>query len=665
MTRKSIFRNIVSLAWDLLIVYVGYFLTRLTFLATNWDAYAGTLSFAHACDLFRAGLLFDTSAIIYTNAIVLLLILLPFHLKERPGYYRVVRWIYVVINALCLYANLIDCVYFPYTGKRTTVSVFSEFSNEGAGNMTKIFAEQFLANWYLVLLAAALTWALWRLFRPAAGKTQKAARPKRLLPYYIVHTLALAIAIPLCIGGMRGGFTTAVRPITISNANQYADVPAETGIILNTPFSLIRTFNKTPFITPNYMSDDEAAQLYSPVHMPDSAATDFRPMNVVVLIMESFSKQHFGFYNQTLRGGTYRGFTPFLDSLITTSALTYQYSYANGRKSIEGMPSTLSSLPNFVEPLFLTPASLNYMSGLARELSEHKGYTSAFFHGAENGSMGFEAFAHATGFQRYYGRTEYNRDPDFNGDDDYDGTWAIWDEEFLQYYAKQMGQLPEPFMTAVFTASSHTPFALPKRYKGVFPKGEKPIQECVAYSDHALRHFFATASRQPWFRNTLFVITADHTSNQIDPCYCTSLGRYSVPIILYAPGDSTLRGYDTERVVEQIDIMPTVLNYLHYDVPYLAFGQDMLQTPAEASFAIHWVPESDGYQFVRQDYLLQFDGRQVNHAYRFRTDSLLEHDVLKTMPADTLRRYEHQLKSIIQQYMQRMNQNQLTVNHEQ
>ena len=674
MTIKSPFSNIVSLLWNTFVVYIGYTLTRLTFLATNWNAYADTLTFSHALDLFRAGLIFDTSAIIYTNAVVLLLTLFPLHVKERVGYYRVVRWIYVIINSVCLYANLIDCVYFPYTGKRTTVSVFNEFSNEGATNMTKIFAEQFAVNWYLVLLAIALTWALWRLFRSplqiagtkkdSCTKQSPSCSSCHIANYYIVNTLLLGVTIPLCVAGMRGGFTTAVRPITISNANQYADAPAETGIILNTPFSLIRTINKKPFVTPSYMSDEEAAQLYSPVHQPEAGAA-FRPMNVVVLIMESFSKQHFGFYNQTLRGGSYRGFTPFLDSLITTSALTYQYSYANGRKSIEGMPSTLSSLPNFVEPLFLTPASLNSMSGLARELSEHKGYTSAFFHGAENGSMGFEAFARATGFQHYYGRTEYNKDPDFNGDDDFDGTWAIWDEEFLQFFAKSMGRMQQPFMTAVFTATSHTPFALPKRYKGVFPTGEKPIQECVAYSDHALRHFFATASRQPWFRNTLFVITADHTSNQIDPFYRTSLGKYCVPIILYAPGDSTLHGYDTQRVVEQIDIMPTVLSYLHYDEPYIAFGQDMLQTPADSTFAIHWVPESDGYQFVRNDHLLLFDGRRVNHAYRFRTDSLLQHDVVTSMPADTLQLYERQLKSVIQQYMQRMNNNQLTIPHAQ
>ena len=663
---------ILALLSNLLVVYVLFTACRLVFLLTNWNLYSGTLSWSHGLSLMSAGLIFDTSAILYTNALVILAFLLPLHWKENQAYYRVVRWIYVICNSIAVYSNLIDCVYFPFTGKRTTTSVFAEFSHEGVGNMTKIFAEQFLVNWYLVILAGIITWLLWKLF------TVYSLRFTSLARYYTIQVISLAVAVPLCIGGMRGGFTHAVRPITISNANQYVNRPAETGIVLNTPFSIYRTLGKTAMIVPDYMSQQEAEALFTPVHSKftvdslrftvdslqltvDSMA--FQRKNVVVLILESFGKQHFGFYNQTLHGGTYKGFTPFLDSLITHEAMTWQYSYANGRKSIEGMPSVLSALPNFVEPLFLTPASLNRMSGLARELGEQKGYTTAFFHGAQNGSMGFQAFARATGFARYYGRTEYNEDSRFNGDEDYDGTWAIWDEEFLQYYALKMSEMREPFMTAVFTASSHTPCIVPDRYRGVFPKGENPVQECVAYSDNALRLFFETARQQPWFKNTLFVITADHTSGPVDPYYMTTLGNFCVPIILYAPGDSTLRGYDRERVVEQTDIMPTVLSYLHYDRPYLAFGKDMLGTPAEESYALHWVTSSNGYEFVKGNYALEFDGREVTAAYQYRTDSLLTHNVVRTMPQDTLRMMTREMQSIIQQYMERMVNDKLTVDN--
>ena len=637
--------------------YIAYTLCRGVFLILNWSLYAGTLTWGHGMKLFGAGLLFDTPAILYTNAIILVMFLLPLHWKERPGYYRVARWIYTIVNSIAVYMNLMDCVYFPFTGKRTTTSVFAEFSNESTGEMLKIFGGQFLSHWYLVLLAALVTWAFWKLFRPIPKSVE---RPTHKPRYYTIQVISLFVTIPLCIAAIRGGVTKSTRPITISNANQYVNRPAETGIVLNTPFSIFRTLKKTPFVVPDYMSDEEATAIYTPLHQPNDSAA-FTPRNVVVLILESFSKQHIGFYNKTLRNGTYHGFTPFLDSLITDGAMTYRYSYANGRKSIEGMPSVLSSLPNFVEPLFLTPASLNVMSGLARELGENKGYTTAFFHGAQNSSMGFHAFARATGFQRYYGREEYNADPNFHGDDDFDGTWAIWDEEFFQFYAQQMNTMKEPFMTALFSASSHDPFVVPEKYKGRFPQGESPLQECIAYTDYALKRFFEEASKQPWFKNTLFVITADHVSQQIDPFYCTTLGNYCVPIILYAPGDPSLHGYDEQQVVEQIDIMPTVLGYLHYDKPYIAFGRDMISGQANDGFALHWLPESSSYEYVWGDYALQFDGKEVTSAYAFRTDSTFAHNVLGKIPPATRNRMERHMKSFIQQYMQRMTTDQLVI----
>ncbi len=652
--KHILYSNLITLLWNLMLVYAAYSLCRAIFYISNYSSYSD-VSFAHGMELFGAGLIFDTSAILYTNIILILLFLFPLHFKETKIYYKVLRWIYTIINGVCISTNLIDCVYFQYTGKRTTMSVLNEFGNEGAGNMLNILGKQFLANWYLVLIAILMWWLLYKYFRSPSS-----CQIKNRLSYYISNSLFLFLSIPLTVAGMRGGFTTATRPITISNANQYAENPSETGIILNTPFAAIRTFNKKPFTVPNYMSSSEALKYFNPLHEP-SDSTTFDTKNVVVLIVESYSKQHFGFYNKDLRPEGYPGFTPFLDSLLTTSALSYKYSYANGRRSIEGMPSVLSGIPSFVEPLFLTPASLNDISGLARELSTYKGYTSAFFHGAMNGSMGFEAFANSSGFQSYYGRTEYNQDPNYNGDEDFDGTWAIWDEEFMQFYCDRMSEMQQPFMTALFTATSHTPFSLPERYKGVFPKGEKPIQECVAYTDNAIRNFFNKAKQQPWFNNTLFVITADHTSNNIDPVYRTSLGKYAVPIIFYAPGDSTLRGYDTQKIVEQSDIMPTVLSYLHYDRPYIAFGTDVFNTSPSDTYAIHWVAESESYQLVYGSYVIDFNGKEVSHAYNYRTDPLMKTDIRETMPSDTLLFMQKKTESIVQQYMERMNSNQLIV----
>ena len=215
---------------------------------------------------------------------------------------------------------------------------------------------------------------------------------------------------------------------------------------------------KTDHATIDDVGEAEMDALYSPLHSNNQAITRFNKKNVVVLIVESFGREYSGYFNNsrthalTQSRTQYVSYTPFFDSLASHS-LTFRYSFANGRKSIDGMPSILSSIPMFVEPFFTTPASLNDISGIAGLLAD-EGYSSAFFHGAENGSMGFQAFARTTGFQRYYGRDEYDADARFGGDNDFDGTWAIWDEPFLQYYALTMSDMKEPFVTAVFTASS-------------------------------------------------------------------------------------------------------------------------------------------------------------------------------------------------------------------
>ena len=631
--------NLGALLLNLLLAYAAFTLCRIAFVSDNISLFKN-LTFGRIVELCVSGLIFDTSAIMYTNAVFIVLFLFPFHWKENRPYALILRGLFVITNGLCVIINLMDAAYFPFTNRRTTCSVFSQFSHED--NVTRIIGIEFIHHWYFVLLAAILIFGLYKLYRMPRPEV------RRDLPtYYSIYTLALLVAAPLVISGMRGGMGRAVRPITISNANQYVDRPIEAGIVLNTPFSLYRTIGKKPFVIPHYFTDrTEMTHLFTPVHYP-ADSVQFRPKNVVVLILESFGKEYFGSLNPTLEGGHYKGYTPFLDSLISKS-LVFDYSFANGRGSIDGMPSVLSSIPRFVEPFFLTPAAMNDLTSVAGELRK-KGYYTAFFHGAQDGSMGFQAFARSVGYEDYFGRSEYHNDADF------DGNWAIWDEEFLQFFAQKMSTFRQPFTTGIFTASSHHPFNIPERYRKVFPEGKLPIFKCIRYSDYSLKRFFETASREPWFKNTLFVLTADHTNQTEHSEYQTEAGLFAVPVIFYTP-DGSLQGH-RQGISQQIDIMPTVLGYLGYDKPYVAFGCDLLHTPAEDTYAVNYW---DGiYQFFKGDYLLQFDGEKTTAIYAFKTDVALEHNLIGKIPGQY--DMEEELKSIIQQYMERMNHNQMVV----
>ena len=644
---------------NLIIIYIAYGICRVAFVIENWGLFASDFQWSSVPEMLHGAWMFDTSAILYTNVLYALLMLIPLHYKEMRGWQMTAKWIFIIVNGVCIAANLADCVYFKYTMRRTTNTVFSEFSNEG--NIGSIIGVEFLRHWYLVLLFVVMILAMWKCY--FGGGSKKTLRRtsmlqgKGLLRYYIIQTLCFAIFIPLCICGMRGGATTAVRPITISNANQYVAHPQEAGIVLNTPFSLIRTIGKKVFEIPEYMSEQEMNALYSPLKNNQSSiiSNQSSKKNVVILIVESFGREYIGGYNKWLDGGKYKGYTPFVDSLMQHSQ-TFLYSYCNGRKSIDGMPSILSGIPMFIEPFFLTPASMNDVSGIAGEL-KNKGYYSAFFHGAENGSMGFEAFARKTGFTDYFGRTEYNADKRFNGDKDFDGMWAIWDEPFLQFFATKMSEFKQPFVSAVFTASSHHPYKVPEEYKDIYKEEGIVIHKCIRYTDNAIRRFFDKAKTQPWYKNTLFVITSDHTNLSDHAYYQTDLGGFCSPIIFFDPSGDMKPGM-RDAIAQQIDIMPTVLSYLGYDRKYVAFGCDLLTTKDEDTWAVNYI--NGIYQYVKGDWLLQFDGHKAKALYRFRTDLLLKKNLLSKEPkiaADM----ERQVKAIIQSYMTRMVNNQLVV----
>jgi len=628
------------------------------FFLENYHLYKESWQQLSFGDIIKGGLLFDTSAILYTNALYALMMLLPLHLKERNSWQSCARGLFILVNSIAVILNLTDAVYFQYTGRRSTTSVFREFSNEN--NIISIASTELLNHWYLVLAGVLLIFCLFKLALKADELRFYSHGKTSLGKYYIIQVIALALFTPLCIAGMRGGFTTAVRPITISNANQYVNHPTEAAIVLNTPFSFIRTIGKDVFSDPKYFSQDVLDKLYQPIHnaAADTTATSnvTKRKNVVVLIVESFGREYIGEYNKQLDGGKYKGYAPFIDELLKQS-LTFDYTFANGRKSIDGMPSILSSIPHFVEPFFLTPASLNDVSGLADRLGEC-GYSSAFFHGAQNGSMGFEAFARTTGYQKYYGRTEYNNDKRFNGDKDFDGTWAIWDEPFLQYYALKMTEMKEPFITSVFTASSHHPYNIPEKYKSRFPDdGKNPIHKCIRYTDMALREFFETAKKQPWYKNTIFVMTSDHTNAIDHKEYATDLGVYVAPILFFDPSGEMPRGQH-QGIAQQIDIMPTILNYLGYNKPYVAFGIDLLNTPAGKTWAVSY--NGGIYQYVKGDYFIQFDGTKLKAAYNYKKDWMMTRNLVNDKSKEAvLTAMTKELKAIIQSYMQRMQNNAL------
>ena len=590
--------------------------------------------------IMRGGVMFDVSAVLYLNAIYFLLYLVPLHFKFEDWYQKMLKWVFMISNGGALAFNYIDIIYYRFILKRTTASMFDVVSYDIENY--RLIARFFYDFWYIAfiwIITLLLLSNLYSLLKPRPTFSPKSWK------YGLVSLLAIFVFACSSVIGMRGGYMPSTRPINMNNAGKYVNSPQEMSLVLNTPFCIIRTWGKKAFEVKKYFtSEDELNRIYTPLRVPikgDSMKRD----NIVVIILESFSREFIGSLNKQLDNGQYKGYTPFLDSLISNS-LVFPNAFANGRKSIDAIPSITASIPALVLPYVISERSGNRINSLASILSA-EGYETSFFHGAPNGSMGFDAFTKIAGFHNYVGKNEYAND------DGFDGVWGIWDEPFFQFFANEMNKMKEPFLTTIFSVSSHHPFKVPEQYKSRFPESHIPLQKCIRYTDFALKEFFEKASKMPWFKNTLFVITSDHCSESDFKEYKTAVNYFAAPLIFFK-GDGSLKGKD-ESLAQQIDIMPSILGYLNYSKPYVAFGNNLFD-PSSQRFVINYL--EDTYQFLIADHALYFTDNKLTGIFNRKEDPYL----LNNLKSSTDFEAEQKLfMAIMQQFNNRMAQDRLTI----
>lgn len=634
-------RNIfVVLAYRILLIMLLFSFCRIGFFLFNFKMFPDVTG-SQFIRILIGGLNFDISAIVYINLLIIVLHIIPFDIRYNEIYQKIVKYIYFISNGFAIALNGMDFVYYRFVNKRATADVFGTFEHES--NLPKLFFRFLIDYWPATLLTLCLWFLMVYLYNKVNTKRPS---PANKVVYYSINVLMIPLVIALVIGAARGGYKHSTRPITISNAARYVDTPRDVAIVLNTPFSFFRTFNKKALVKYKFFDDEKLTKIYNPHYYPNKTKS-FNDLNVVVIILESFAREYIGSYNHNLEGGTYTGYTPFIDSLLTVS-LSFDVSVANGKKSIDAMPSILASVPSLETPYTISHYANNQINGLP-ELLKRKGYYSAFFHGAPNGSMGFDSFSKVAGFDDYFGLNQY---PDKS---DFDGIWGVWDEPFFKFFAGKLSTFKQPFFATIFSVSSHHPFQVPQKYAGKFKKGPAPILEVIGYSDYSLRELFSEFAKSPWFKNTLFVLTADHTSESVHKEFQNNFGAYCIPIIFYKPG-SDLVGRK-KRIAQQIDIMPTVLNYLNYDEEYIAFGNNLLDDSYE-SFAFN--TNGSDYHLYMKDHILEMIDNKTSGLFNYKQDLFLENSLVGKSPELQLQ-MEEKLKAIIQTYNSRLIDNNMVV----
>ncbi|HVO94928.1 MAG TPA: LTA synthase family protein [Terriglobales bacterium] len=567
----------------LLIVRLGllvllYGVSRAFFLAFNFHSY-DQVPAQQIIDAFLVGLRFDIAAICRINGPFIVCSALPFWFVDKVWYQRLLKAVFLLSNIPFLIFNVVDYEYFKFIGQRSSPSLL-----DMRADIPAQIGQLSFHYWYLLAIVGLFALVLYRY--PAKAPPAQAPAEGRV--HWISGRDVLVMIVIVAVGAMgaRGGWQ---RRRFLPELAQVGDRESLSHLALNSTFTMLRTERKCDTgknTKVNFFATDEELRKEFPA--ATSALSEEPHLdNVVIIIVESLSAEYTGI------GNAGHSYTPFLDGLARR-AIYFKNSFANGRRSIDAPSSILAGLPHLREETFYC-AQHKHLYGLGSVLKE-KGYHTSFFHGGKNGTMFFDVFSERMGFDRYYGLNEYPKK------EDSDGVWGIYDEPMLQFMARELNQRKGPFASVLFTLSTHNPYKVPPQYQGIFPKGELPIHETVGYFDHALKKFFETAEKMPWYKNTLFVITGDH----IGPAQALSprmIDSYRVPLILFHPG-RRLPNVNPDRITQHVDIAPSILDALGIATnKVLPFGHTIFDS-AYGGLAIG--EKSNNYWIADKNFYLEY-----------------------------------------------------------
>lgn len=638
--------------WRYLMALVILLITQVIFYLLNASLF-NVDSFGAFCKICVGNIRFALSSLSFYLAVFLLLSFIPLPWKNKKVYRVITSVFYFIAVEFIMVANFIDCGYFGFTFKRITFDIFNYL---GVGGDFKALIPTFLHDyWHIVLMFIAMNFLMFFLdkklrkkyYRLSDSEQQHYQASDNKWLHWVKEGLVFCLVIFVSIVFQRGGFQK--RPIGPIHASFYASTQ-NTALVLNTPFTFYRTMGKPALSLRSYFDENELESIYSPIQAAnDNVWTDSLfteppsagKTNIIILVVESFSAEYTGVYNHTSK--TY---TPFIDSLAKHS-IVFQ-GMSNGRKSIDGIPAIVSSLPLLNETPYITsPYGENKLASIGSVMKKY-GYENAFFHGSYNGVMNFDGFTMHVGFDDYYGMNEYNNDKD------YDGNWGIFDEPFAEYTAKEINKLNKPFVAVWFTTSNHPPYTIPQKYIGKFPKGPVPYNETVGYTDFALKKFFAAIKKEPWYNNTIFVITGDHSALTADKNFKSELGLYRIPVIFYSP--MLKHGLVSNQVMQQIDIWPTLNDMLHTGDTIFAFGRSAFSN--QDKFYIYY---SNGeYILMIGDYVSKYRDNCPTQLFDAKKDPDMKKNIANNYPAIT-DKHTRLTKAIIQQYNNRLIKNKTTV----
>ncbi len=601
---------------------------------------------------FLVGARFDLAVASYL-LIPLFLVLLWLYERRR----KILAGLFCVAASGIIIAGLAEAEFYRELEMRFNTLVFEYLSHPKivAGMVWEGYPVfRYLLVWLVLtaVLIAAVAW-LYRACWPAGSAT---GRPRLLPGRFVAAVLWLAIMVLIARGGV------ASEPLRWGDAF-FSEEPFANNLALNGIYTLGRSgleklFGSQQFWTKAMPRDEALQTTRQMLYLPDDkdlsspefpllrrgavqAGTRRGPVNVVLVLIESFSGRHVGAL------GAHPSLTPDFDA-IANDGLLFERAFSNGTHTHQGVFASLAGFPNLpgYEYLMKSMEAHQEFSGIPSILSD-AGYDSVFLYNGLFSWDNKEGFFRQHGIHRFIGRDDYVN-PTF-----LDPVWGVGDYDVFMRANKEFRALAEkgPFFGAILTLTNHSPFKLPDPlpFKSIpvsdIPQGRG---DSMRYADWSLGEFFRIARSEKYFQDTLFIVTGDHGFGSPPAITGMNAERFHVPLLFYAPGVfPDLKGR-RQTVASQVDIGPSLIGLLGLNRPHQGWGRNLFASSlADSGFAV--VKPSGGKEevaLIEGNYLLMRSPKEKARLYRYSLDFPPRSELLDDEARSQA--MEHRLKAYVQ-----------------
>ncbi len=549
-----------------------------------------SLSATQALLAYFSGFRFGISVVFTLFAVPsLFLSIIPVKYSWHKIWERFWFIIYIILLYITSFALITDLVFFNFGEKHITNEFEDLLSNVDLGEITSLLKGYFV---YIILLAVVFAVSLY------FSKYVLAKLPQKKLKWFYIPVLFVIVFF-----GARGSFDT--KPINIVTAYQHSF--AEGALKLNGLFTMYRSsalvghgylavkhdhfpFKQALAIATGKKYD--AANPYPLIQdIPHDPTKHIKP-NLFIIVVESLSYKYvngLGMKKVVV--------TPYLEKLLKKSAV-FTHFFANGPRSVVGLQAVLTGLPPVVGQELIASGLTSRVKGLGN-IAVDNGYNTIFLQASKRNSYRLDLVAAEAGYKEQYGSEttplllDYKDKPPFG-----------WDYDLLMRSLKMANKQTKPFIIAEFTGTTHYPYVhIPKSIPiHQFPYSRTSINglyNTLLYTDWSIHEFLEEAKKQPWFKNTIFLITADHTNQGFNRGGFPE--EFHTPLIIYSP--ALVKPQVITDIGSQIDIMPTMAKLLNLkgQLPYI--GRDLFSPPTKYSGALTTIGVTTGW-ITNKEYML-------------------------------------------------------------